>query len=263
MAMSPQREPALVVHHSKEGLEEADCLPWFSYQISLPSELPPAASRPRMRTSRLLIRPFVPEDAAALHKLRSDAELQKHSIARGRPDESLEHTQHQIECLQEPHDDSHWYFGAFLADTGELIGEGGLPDIDGRTTRSGWPEADFLIAREHQRQGYGTELFDAVMSSWWNLPRERRRRQLHPFVVPGKQPGERMPDCVVLAHESANEVGAAFYEKMVGAEAVALRGTFEDYDMREGKERLLTSFSGMTMTNPVMFVDPDEEGSDE
>lgn len=45
---------------------------------------------------------------------------------------SIEQTRHHIELLQEPHDDSHWYFGAFLAETGELIGEGGLPDIDGR-----------------------------------------------------------------------------------------------------------------------------------
>ncbi|KAH7037063.1 acyl-CoA N-acyltransferase [Microdochium trichocladiopsis] len=263
MTASPQRTPMVTVQYSKSELDEASVLPWFSYQVSQPSDLPPVSARPPLRTSRLLIRAFVREDAEALHKLRADAELQQHSIVRGRPDESLEQTIHNIEQLLPPYDDCHWYFGAFLAETGELIGEGGLPDIHGRTTRSGWPEADFLIARDYQRQGYGTELFEAVMTSWWNLPRERRRRQLHPYVIPNHVPGAKLADCVVICHEAANKPAAAFFGKMAGEDEAALQGTFEDYDMREGRQQALTQWSGMTLANPILFVDPDEGSGDE
>lgn len=43
----------------------------------------------------------------------------------------LEESKQNLDQLQTPYDRKHWYFGAFLASTGELIGEGGLPDIDG------------------------------------------------------------------------------------------------------------------------------------
>lgn len=84
--MSAQRATTVLVNLNKDSFEEADCLPWFSYQVSQPADLPPAAARPHMRTSRLLIRPFVPDDLEALHKLRRDPELQKHSKARGLPE---------------------------------------------------------------------------------------------------------------------------------------------------------------------------------
>lgn len=36
----------------------------------------------------------------------------------------------QLQC-QSPKDVAHWYWGAFLASTGELIGEGGIFDTGG------------------------------------------------------------------------------------------------------------------------------------
>ncbi|KAI0163108.1 GNAT domain-containing protein [Pestalotiopsis sp. NC0098] len=258
--MSQSDIPMLRVHYSKESHEEGALLPWFSYRVTLPLDpLPDIASRPHIRTERLLIRPLLTSDTEAFYKLRSDPELQQHSIVRGLPDATEEQTRSYIESLQSPGDESHWYFGAFLASTGELIGEGGLPDTECRKGRTGWPEPDFLIAREYQRQGYGTEFYKAVMDSWWKLPRERRRRQLHPFAVPGIEAGAKLVDHVAILYESSNEAADAFFTKMTSTEKVTLAGTSEEYDMREGRPRELINWSGMNVTNPVPFVDPEEE----
>lgn len=91
----------------------------------------------------------------------------------------------------------HWYFGAFLLATGEMIGEGGLPDCEDMP-RSGWPEAEVLVKPEYWRQGYGTELLNAVLASWWELPRAPRRHQLLPIVVGDKEPGDKVTEGVGL-----------------------------------------------------------------
>ena len=95
------------------------------------------------------------------------------------------------------------------------------------------------------------------MQSWWNLPRERRRRQLHPFVVPGVSPGAKLADSVVVSYEVDNKPAEAFFAKMAGAEAIAMKGTVEDYDSRERRQGALTRWSGFTLTSPVLFVDED------
>lgn len=207
------------------------------------------------------------------------SDLESHFRSPGVCSTNKEQTRSYIESLQSPGDEAHWYFGAFLASTGELIGEGGLPDTEGRCVyeflsayvtksmltkddrkaRTGWPEADFLIAREYQRQGYGTEFYRAVMDSWWKLPRERRRRQLHPFAVPGIEAGAELVDHVTILYESSNEAADSFFAKMASTETVTLAGTSEEYDMREGRPKELIKWSGMTITNPVPFVDPEEE----
>lgn len=43
----------------------------------------------------------------------------------------LADTKVALEHLQSPFDEGHWYWGAFLRSTGELIGEGGLFDTEG------------------------------------------------------------------------------------------------------------------------------------
>lgn len=119
------------------------------------------------------------------------------ATTRGRPDRDLEETRQNIERLQAPYDENHWYFGAFLLSTGEMIGEGGLPDCEDMP-RSGWPEAEILIKPEYWRQGYGTELLHAFLTSWWELPRARRRHQLLPLVVGDKEPGAKVTEGVGL-----------------------------------------------------------------
>lgn len=108
------------------------------------------------------------------------------------------------------------------------------------------------------------------MRSWWNLPRESRRYQLHPFVVPNVSPGAKLTDCVVVSYETDNKLAEAFFAKMAGAEAIAMKGTVEDYDTRERRQGALTMWTGFTLTNPVLFVHEDvsdcsdsETGGDE
>lgn len=85
--MSQSDIPMLRVHYSKESHEEGALLPWFSYRVTLPLDpLPDIASRPDIRTERLLIRPLLTSDTEAFYKLRSDPELQQHSIVRGLPE---------------------------------------------------------------------------------------------------------------------------------------------------------------------------------
>lgn len=81
--------------------------------------------------------------------------------------------------------------------TGEMIGEGGLPDCEDMP-RSGWPEAEILIKPEYWRQGYGTELLHAVLASWWELPRAQRKHQLLPIIVGDKEPGAKVTEGVGL-----------------------------------------------------------------
>lgn len=116
---------------------------------------------------------------------------------RGRPDRDLEESRLNIERFHAQRGEHHWYFGAFLLSTGEMIGEGGLPDCEDMP-RSGWPEAEILIKTEYWRQGYGTELLDAILTSWWELPRTRRRHQLLPVLVGDKEPGDKVVEGVGL-----------------------------------------------------------------
>lgn len=120
-----------------------------------------------------------------------------------------------------------------------------------RNTRSGWPEADFLVATEYQRQGYGTEMFHAVMNAWWNLPRDRSRRQLNPLIVPGLEPGDKVVDGVALSWEEKDTAVSKFFAKILDDKLVSIRGTAEDFDRRPGRTHNLVKMYGLLVTNPV------------
>ncbi|ROW01859.1 hypothetical protein VMCG_05567 [Cytospora schulzeri] len=199
-----------------EDFEDLAMVPWFSYRMRLPKRpLPRLSDRPRITTERLIVRPILPSDLDGLHTLRQRPETQNHSRTRGRPDQNIEETQQSIEMLNQDYQ-HHWYFGGFLQSTGELIAEGGLPDCAiMASSASGWPEAEFLVKPEYWRQGYGTEFFNAVMESWWDLPREWRRVQVFPAGMPGKEPGDVAMEGVVFQWEEGNEVAERFFNKVL------------------------------------------------
>lgn len=89
------------------------------------------------------------------------------------------------------------------------------------------------------------------MDSWWNLPRERRRRQLNPLVVPGLEPGASVVDSIILSWEVSNTAVTNFFAKVLGERLVALRGTAEDFDRREGRTHNLVKMYGLLVSNPV------------
>lgn len=238
-----QKMRALEIQYENEDYEKLGITPWFKYVINLPERpVPGNAERPHIKTERLIVRPFLPCDTKAFHSLRSIASVQNHSTTRGRTDYDLEESKQNIEKFQDD-DQYHWYFGAFLQSTGELIGEGGLPDLDG--WRSGRPEAEILIKPEYWRQGYGTELCKAVMESYWNLPRQRRRHQLCPaFVSAGTEPGDEVADAVGFVWEESNSAARAFFEKVLGAPTVETAGFFVNIDNREGRKGDLVRWEG-------------------
>lgn len=226
-------------------------IPWFNYKISLPVRpLPPIQDRPEIRTKQLVVRPLLPADLEAFHALRSIRETQIHSTSRGRPDRDLDETRQNLAFLQAPYDERHWYWGAFLQSTGELIGEGGLPNIDEQPT-SGWTRTEILIKPEHWRKGYGTELLDAILDVYWDLPREWRRHQLLPGIVPeGKEPGDKVIDHLEFVWESSNTMAGNFLCKALGKAPVSHEGFYEAFDFREGREGDLVKWGGQLLVNP-------------
>lgn len=140
MAELTRALPRLKIEMGLEDFEKGGMTPWFSFRALIPTRpLPAIRERPHKRTARLLVRPLAPADLDAFWALRR-AGTQVYSRLRGRPDVSIDHSREQLARLNDD-EQSHWYFGAFLQDTGELIGEGGLPDVRDRDmSASGWPE---------------------------------------------------------------------------------------------------------------------------
>jgi RimJ/RimL family protein N-acetyltransferase len=248
---SPPRAPIKVdlEHEEYEALAQ---VVWFSYDVCAPRRpLPPVGKRPEIKTDRLVIRPLLPSDLEAFHELRSIAETQNASTSRGRPDRDLDESRANLERLQAPYDERHWYWGAFLASTGELIGEAGLPDSEEQPT-SGWTRFEILVKPQFQRQGYGTELYRAVMDAWWALPGEKRRRQLLPIVAGDKEPGEEVRESIEMVWEADNEVARNFFTKMMGLEPkVALQASFTGFDWREGREGNLVRWQAVQIASPT------------
>ncbi|KAL4727115.1 hypothetical protein ACLX1H_006016 [Fusarium chlamydosporum] len=244
MAPLERALPSLKLFVTSEQFQEMGMIPFFSYSVTLPERpIPGASERQPIETERLIIRPFTMKDLDAFHELRKIPELQTHSTGRGRASKDKDESERQLYSLVQD-DQSHWYFGAFLKSTGELIGEGGLPDVlTMASSLSGWPEAEFLIKPQHSRQGYGTELWKAVMDSWWDLPRERRRHQLISLVVPGKEAGDKVDESVVFQWEATNDVAKNFFAKVLAQAPVAAEGGCESIDRRDGREGSLVTWA--------------------
>lgn len=130
----------LQIDLSLEDYQGCGMVPWFSFRTFVPTRpLPSISERPQMRTARLLVRPLALTDLDAFWKLRG-SDSQVASRMRGRSDLDIDQSRQYLSHLNED-EQSHWYFGAFLLENGELIGEGGLPDVrDRNMSASGWPE---------------------------------------------------------------------------------------------------------------------------
>lgn len=243
--------PTIKVELEHDDYEKLSSIVWFSYDVCAPTRpLPPVSDRREIKTERLTIRPFLPSDLEAFHELRSIAELQVHSTSRGRPDRDVAESKENLERLQAPHDKRHWYWGAFLQSTGELIGEAGLPDSEDQPT-SGWARFEILIKPAYQRQGYGSELYKAVLDEWWKLPGEKRRRQLLPIVAGDKEPGQEVRESIELVWDSENEAARNFFAKTLGQSKVTLQASFTAFDWREGREGNLVRWAAAHAASPA------------
>lgn len=135
--------PHLHISLEQEDYEKLTVTPWFSFRVAMPCQpLPSLEERPVLHTERLTIRSIVSTDLEAFHALRSCRETQVHSPSRGRVNRDIEESRENMKWMRTNFEE-HWWFGAFLSSTGELIGEGGLPDCN-NMPRSGWPEAEVI-----------------------------------------------------------------------------------------------------------------------
>ncbi|KAI1137697.1 acyl-CoA N-acyltransferase [Hypoxylon sp. FL0543] len=142
---------------------------WITVQTTLPCvPFPPSSQREPLRTERMVIRRLDQGDLIQYHQLRSQPEAMAHTRL-GRPDRDLAET---VSALQEhlpPHDRATFRFGAFLASTGALVGEGGVHTL--RSAACGWPEVVYYFRREVRGQGYPIEFLRGFLALWWALPR--------------------------------------------------------------------------------------------
>jgi ribosomal-protein-alanine N-acetyltransferase len=113
----------------------------------------------RCSTPRLLLRPFVKEDAPVLFRLSREEPLRRHL-----PDqvyESLKEAEEVIDLLAGAVSRGEWPYvlGITLKDTEELIGHVGLSPVEEGI------EIGYAVAVSHQRKGYAAEAV-AVFSRW-------------------------------------------------------------------------------------------------
>ncbi|KAJ1325699.1 GNAT family N-acetyltransferase [Microdochium nivale] len=142
-----------------------------------PCPMPPNSERCPIKTARLVLRPLVDADLDLLHRLRSQPEAMTGTM-RGVPDASIDETRKAFEFFLPPHDAEQYLFGIFWQATGELIGEGGVHNM--QSGSSGWPEIGYKLRREFWGRGVGTEFLAAFVGAWWRLPgREQVVRRVH------------------------------------------------------------------------------------
>lgn len=113
-----------------------------------------------LRTSRLLIRPFVADDAAGLYARRNDPDVarwQNWTLPY-----SMEKAQELVESVMamEGPADGEWWMGAIThADTGEVVGDLAVNLTWG--ARCG--EIGYTLGREHWGNGYASEAAKAML----------------------------------------------------------------------------------------------------
>ncbi|KAJ1324318.1 GNAT family N-acetyltransferase [Microdochium nivale] len=224
--------------------------PWYNLYTSLPDRpLPPSSERPHIKTDRLVLKPLQLSDLEALHALRTQPEVMTKTF-RPRVDRDIDETRTLLESLQSPHDGNSWRFGAFLASTGELVGEGGVNSYDD-LWRTGWPELEFMISKEHWNKGYGKELVTALVGAWFKLPRSHIRKQsLHPNVIGELEPGDELPDNLFICIDADIEPARKIVDGLVNPEADYI-ADWVQADWREGKELQDITIAGWLLPNPL------------
>ena len=106
-------------------------------------------------TERLAARKFVPEDAKRLYELHRDDEVKK--WIPGEYYEDLDDARGGSEFFAECVEKNHLPFvlTVVLKDTGELIGDTGVNEVEGNPEEV---EIGFVIGRDYRGKGYATEI---------------------------------------------------------------------------------------------------------
>jgi len=112
-----------------------------------------------IETERLIIRKFSDEDARQLYENHLDEAVRKWF-----PNEcyaDLEEARGAIRFYADCVDNGHLPFvlGVELKETGELIGDTGISEVEGKPDES---EIGYCIGQQYRGKGYATELLDAI-----------------------------------------------------------------------------------------------------
>ena len=110
-------------------------------------------------TKRLAVRKFRDEDARQLYENHLDDEVRKWF-----PNEcyaDLEEAQGAIRFYADCVDNGHLPFvlGVELKETGELIGDTGISEVEGKPDET---EIGYCIGQQYRGKGYASELLDAI-----------------------------------------------------------------------------------------------------
>ncbi|KXJ89354.1 GNAT domain-domain-containing protein [Microdochium bolleyi] len=223
--------------------------PWYNLYTAMPDRpLPPSSERPHIKTARLVLKPLELSDLDAFHALRTQPEVMAKTF-RPRIDRDINETRTLLESLQSPNDGNSWRFGAFLASTGELIGDGGVYNYDD-LWRTGWPELEFMLSKEHWGQGYGKELITALVDGWFKLPRSGVKKQsLHPNVIGELEPGDELPDTMAIIFDASIEPARKIVDGMTNPKPDYI-ADWQQIDWREGKEFQDVTLAGWLLANP-------------
>ncbi|KAI1371180.1 acyl-CoA N-acyltransferase [Hypoxylon crocopeplum] len=177
---------------------------WTSVRTTFPCvPLPPNLYREPIRTERLVIRPMRDDDLQAYHALRSQPEAMT-GTSLGRPDRDIDESRSAMRAFLPPSDKRRFLFGAFLASTGELIGEGGVHTLS--SSSCGWPEIGYKFRKEFWGQGYATEFLRGFLQAWWALPRCHTELQVLPSSI--RKPSGTEATELIYASADVHNVGS-------------------------------------------------------
>ncbi len=112
-----------------------------------------------IETERLIIRRFRDEDAGALYENHLDDEVRKWfpNECYADREEARGAIRFYAGCVDQGH--LPFVLGAELKQTGELIGDAGISEVEGKPDET---EIGYCIGREFRGKGYGTELLNAI-----------------------------------------------------------------------------------------------------
>ncbi|KAI1272183.1 acetyltransferase domain-containing protein [Xylaria sp. FL0933] len=191
--------------------------PKIKVQTTLPARpFPSNAERAPIRTERLVIRPLTQDDLHSLHALRTQPAVMA-CTALGRIDADLAETQTKLDPFLPPRDVTTYNPGIYLADSGEMIGLGGVFSTE---SEIGWPEVGYMIRQEHWGKGYATEFLRAFGRAWWSLPREGVEVAVDGLSVGGGEgrengegEGKEVPEMLCAIVEDTNRGSLRVMEK--------------------------------------------------
>ena len=110
-------------------------------------------------TDRLIVRRFRDEDARQLYENHLDSEVRKWfpNECYADPEEAQDAIRFFGDCVDNGH--LPFVLGVELKETGELIGDAGISEVEGKPDET---EIGYCIGQQYRGRGYATELLNAV-----------------------------------------------------------------------------------------------------